>query len=338
MYEVAVIGDGLAGAILSNKLSEKGVNFCWIGDEGPGSSLVAAGIMNPITGRKFVLSWNYPQLIETAKRFYRSLPFENPFNEYLIYRALPSPGDYNEWIVRSSGEAGKFGKLDIGPSFITSNFNFNVEGWIKIIGGGRLNIAQFLKSSKRHFSEKYFNNRILKEKIKPVQRQLYLSDLPAKKYIFAEGFNSLFPFLNDSIRPAKGESIVFECKDIPQHFLLKHKYFIAPLGNHIFWLGSNYEQSLDLRPSQLNYEKMCAYLSKHLNHSFSIIKHETGIRPTVKDRKPLIGRHPEIENVYFLNGLGSKGSTLGPWSADRLLDFMMQDIPIPWEVDLKRFI
>ncbi len=37
-----------------------------------------------------------------------------------------------------------------------------------------------------------------------------------------------------------------------------------------------------------------------------------GVRPTVKDRRPLIGTHPMHSQLHVLNGLGTRGVMLGP--------------------------
>jgi glycine oxidase len=38
-----------------------------------------------------------------------------------------------------------------------------------------------------------------------------------------------------------------------------------------------------------------------------------GVRPTVKDRKPLIGLHPKNPKIGIFNGLGARGVLMGPY-------------------------
>jgi glycine/D-amino acid oxidase-like deaminating enzyme len=42
-------------------------------------------------------------------------------------------------------------------------------------------------------------------------------------------------------------------------------------------------------------------------HPFEIKDINFGFSPTVKDRRPIIGRHPEHHNLYVFNGLGARG-------------------------------
>ena len=62
-----------------------------------------------------------------------------------------------------------------------------------------------------------------------------------------------------------------------------------------------------------------------------------GIRPTIKDRRPLLGKHPEYTNVSILNGLGTRGIILAPGLAKYLLDYLEEAKPVPQAMDISRF-
>jgi hypothetical protein len=42
---------------------------------------------------------------------------------------------------------------------------------------------------------------------------------------------------------------------------------------------------------------------KIINCDFTIMEHFAGVRPTVKDRRPLVGTHAEYSAIHILNGL-----------------------------------
>jgi glycine/D-amino acid oxidase-like deaminating enzyme len=73
-----------------------------------------------------------------------------------------------------------------------------------------------------------------------------------------------------------------------------------------------------------------------LNMPFELIDHLAAIRPTVRDRKPYLGVHPLFNNVYIFNGLGAKGSSLGPYFASHFADWLNGEIELDTEVDIKR--
>ena len=45
---------------------------------------------------------------------------------------------------------------------------------------------------------------------------------------------------------------------------------------------------------------------------FEILSHNSGIRPTTKDRRPLLGRHTTLKRLHLLNGLGTRGVLMAP--------------------------
>ena len=66
--------------------------------------------------------------------------------------------------------------------------------------------------------------------------------------------------------------------------------------------------------------------------------HTAGIRPTVNDRRPLIGLHPEHRSLGVFNGLGTKGVMLAPFFAKQFAGFLEHALPLNKEVDIARFL
>jgi hypothetical protein len=64
------------------------------------------------------------------------------------------------------------------------------------------------------------------------------------------------------------------------------------------------------------------------------MEHFAGVRPTVKDRRPLVGTHAEYSAIHILNGLGC-GVMLGPSMAKALYNAIENDIPLDSAIDIK---
>jgi len=75
-----------------------------------------------------------------------------------------------------------------------------------------------------------------------------------------------------------------------------------------------------------------------INCDFKIVEQVAGIRPTVKDRRPLVGQHPEYKNVYLLNGLGTRGVMIAPYVANQLFQYIEHNKPLDPEIDINRFV
>jgi glycine/D-amino acid oxidase-like deaminating enzyme len=68
-----------------------------------------------------------------------------------------------------------------------------------------------------------------------------------------------------------------------------------------------------------------------------IIDQKFGFRPTTSDRKPLIGEHPIIKNLYIINGMGSKAILMAPLLISELLDTIYKNKPLDSLVNIERF-
>lgn len=78
-------------------------------------------------------------------------------------------------------------------------------------------------------------------------------------------------------------------------------------------------------------------LNTFLKCPYEVVDHVAGIRPTVSDRKPLVGRHPEYKNMYLLNGLGSRGVMIAPMASMQLYALIEDKRALDPEMDLSRF-
>src|SRR5690606_14158882 len=70
---------------------------------------------------------------------------------------------------------------------------------------------------------------------------------------------------------------------------------------------------------------------------YEVIEHFAGIRPTVKDRRPLVGPHYKYKNIYLLNGLGTRGVLLGPYLSEKLLLHIEEGLPLDKNIDVSRY-
>ena len=67
------------------------------------------------------------------------------------------------------------------------------------------------------------------------------------------------------------------------------------------------------------------------------MEHKAGVRPTVSDRRPLIGLHPENKQLAVFNGMGTKGVMIAPYFADQLVNLLLNNKSLSEEVDITRF-
>jgi glycine/D-amino acid oxidase-like deaminating enzyme len=162
-----------------------------------------------------------------------------------------------------------------------------------------------------------------------------------KRIIFCEGSAVLRnPFFNYlPVVPNRGDVLLVRIPDFPAKTLVKKNVFIVPWQPEasLFWVGSTYQRDLDSDPEgKESLQFLEAELEAMLTQTWETIGQLQGVRPTVPDRRPLIGEHPEHRQLFVLNGLGTKGASTAPAMAQALYRAMFEGEEILPEVSVRR--
>jgi 2-polyprenyl-6-methoxyphenol hydroxylase-like FAD-dependent oxidoreductase len=87
--DILIIGQGICGTMLSWFLNKAGKSFLVIDDNNANTpSKVAAGIINPVTGRRFVYSWMIDTVMPFAAETYNEIGIF--FNQKIIEQKASS--------------------------------------------------------------------------------------------------------------------------------------------------------------------------------------------------------------------------------------------------------
>ncbi|WP_445724289.1 NAD(P)/FAD-dependent oxidoreductase, partial [Flavobacterium sp.] len=113
--------------------------------------------------------------------------------------------------------------------------------------------------------------------------------------------------------------------------------FILPIGNDLYKVGATYDWSdKSNTPTEAGKDELISKLKEIISCDFEIVNHFAGVRPTVKDRRPLVGTHPTYKQIHVLNGLGTRGVMLGPYLANQLFQHIENKVPLEKEIDIIR--
>jgi len=345
-FDFIIVGQGLAGSLLAYELLKPGKKVLIIDEEKKiTSSKIAAGIIHPVTGRRIVKTWKADILIPFAKSYYSGL--ESFFKEKLFYdlpilEIFSSAKNRNDWLSRST-ERGyeKYIGEEIHPGKLKNCFDAE-HGGIAIHQSGYLNIGNLLEAFKKYFQSKNVSyiNEFSFEDIQIKSDHVEWKNIRAEKIIFCEGagavnnpFFRYLPFL-----PAKGEILEIYAEELLQDFIINQGMFILPAGNHHFKAGSTYQWDFkDAQPSSDGKKQIESFLKKFLKVPYQITDHSAAVRPTVQDRRPMIGLHPEHRTIGIFNGLGTKGVMLAPYYAKQFADFLNNKVELDKEVNIVKF-
>ncbi|PHI21636.1 FAD-dependent oxidoreductase [Lewinellaceae bacterium SD302] len=345
-YDFIVIGQGLAGTLIGYRLEKAGKSVCYVdAPEQTSASSVAAGIINPITGRRFVKSWRIDELLPEAEKLYTELEEKlgGQFRyELPLVRTLFNRGDQNDWDIRSCDEEyapylNSQPELSTLPAITKPAF-----AYAGVNRSSRIDLARLTEaygtatlSAKRLLSEKVDYQKLIVN-----DKGISYGPIKAKAVIFCEGWrarhNPWFSYLPH--RGAKGEVLHVRIDAPTPELMFKHRVFLVPRANGTHWIGATTENDFtDDIPTRANHDYLKSRLDEVLIAPYEIADHRAAVRPTVKDRRPLLGVHPDHENLFIFNGLGTKGASLAPLCSRWLADFILNAKSLPDEVNITRF-
>ena len=341
-----IVGQGLAGTLLHSFLEKKGHSSMVI-DPGHhhAASLVAAGIINPVTGRYYTKSWKIDELIPAAQATYHQLEKElniSIFQHRNILRSLFHQKDANDWALRMADPAyQKYMLTKVDPTdflpWTQASFAYG-----ELTHGAQVQLSVLVKAYRGKLLK---NNDIVEEefdyeRLEVSESSFRYGAIESKQVVFCEGIGSTRnPFFNYlPFRGTKGEVLIIKIEEPEATKLLKHRLFLVPFGNQEYWVGSAYVKEYeDDLPTEEGRQKLLDQLQEVLNVPFEIVNHLSAIRPTVKDRRPFLGEHPTIPGMHIFNGLGTKGASLGPFFAQQMANFLDHDAPIDPLVNIERY-
>ncbi|MBM3415508.1 MAG: FAD-binding oxidoreductase [Bacteroidetes bacterium] len=343
--EYLIIGQGISGTWLSYFLQKEGKSFLVIDENQPNSpSRIAAGIINPVTGRRHVEVWMAEEIMPFAWKAYTGLGNElgiTAISQKNIIDFFPGLQMRLSFQQRAEENA-NYVSLAESLGDLRTQFNYDFGyGEIKPVYTAHL---ETILPAWRNLLQQ--NNYLLEEEfdisqLKITVRKIEYKNIIAQKIIFCDGNGSASNpyFRNLPFAPNKGEALTLEIPELPDTHIYKKGLSLAPLAAPgQWWIGSNYAWKFDNEnPTAEFREKTEALLKNWLKIPFTIKEHFCGIRPATLERRPFIGLHPQHPNIGILNGMGTKGCPLAPFFAKQLADYLLYNKPINPEADISRF-
>lgn len=335
MYDLLIIGQGLAGTSLALQADRIGKTFHIVDRPQAGAaSRVAAGLINPVTGRNLSTTWMAGTLFPYAEQWYRQ--WEQVYGQ-AVYHRIPI------WRIFSKPkEVDRFHHhLETGNPYVHPLPTADLfAGLLAPLGGailspsGWLDTPAFLASNRQQWITKgqLSEGIVAPEALQRKTDHWQWNGIAAEHVVWCDGFwgtgHAAFP--NLPFAPTKGEILTLEIPDLPSSQILIKGHFLVPLGQQLFRLGATYHWTqLDGRPTQAAADILLHRLTQLIDLPFRVVDHQAGVRPTVVDRKPLFGESHVQPHQWLFNGLGSKGSTIGPFWAAQLLAHIFQAQPLP---------
>lgn len=308
-------------------------------------SKVAAGIWNPVVFKRLTKSWLIDDLLPVMMRFYREQEQRlncNFITERSILKFFTEEQEVNLWKRKAAGEMKDFLDAKIHNERYEAGIRQTAQGYAKVMQAGNLDVKRFLGETRKFllatdsYSDEVFDHSLLQ-----TGDVIRYKDLEAPRIVFAEGHlissNPFFSFVR--MKPAKGETLTIEAGlDPEKKDILSKNLFLLPLGESRYKLGATYEwEDLSDHPTKAARLDLETKFRQIAEIPYEVVGHEAGVRPSVIDRRPVLGAHPHHKNIYIFNGMGTKGVMLAPYFAEQMAGILFEGkIPHP-ETDVMRF-
>ena len=341
-----IVGQGLAGSLLAYQLIQRGYRVMVLDPAQENASRVAAGLINPITGMRFVKSHDVDNLLPVAIKHYQqlSLKFQKIFyREKPLYRLLKNSKEQSNLQKRHDNSAYQ---AYLGQQLNQQQLPELIAplGVIVQQQTGYLDTVALLDSLKHYFIalKSYQIETVNYQALQIDRDKINYRQFSAKKIIFCEGYQARYnPYFDDlPFQSVKGEILTLNSSIPIIDKMLNYGHWFIPLTKNRYRIGATFDrENLNTQITEIAKQQLLANLSAiYPNVETQLIKHQANIRPCTLDKQAFIGLHPEQPTLALFNGFGAKGSLQIPYYAQCFADYLDKQSPLPSLVDIKRLI
>ncbi len=336
-----IVGQGIAGTLLSWFLLQAGKKVIVTDDAKPNSaSRVAAGIINPVSGRRFEPAWMYDTIYPFAKTTYEQLSalLQVPvFTERELWTVFPSMQMREAFLNKTTGN--EYTEL---PAALKYETFLDQPYGAAIVRGATVNLRSLLPAYRHYLKEQglLMETHLDVTDLEIRKDGVIYKDITAAKIIFCDGVGTTgLPFFKEiKFLPNKGEVLLVKIPGLETEDIIKKGITLVPQDNGLFWAGSSFVWDYeDDHPTLKQREILGKSLNQLLKVPYEIVDQFSAVRPSGNDRRPIAGFHPELPSVGLFNGLGTKGCSLAPFMAAHFREVLVANAPLMPEIDLKRY-
>lgn len=328
--DILILGQGLAGTLLAWELERAGIDFSLV-DTGhaAAATTAAAGIINPITGRRLVQSWRVESLLPAARALYRDLEAALGvplWRDLRVRRLFADERERTTWREKSArGELAPFAGAGDAEGF-----------WVE--PAARVDLGALLGAARGRWLAM---GRLRTENVDAVDPAVAMAghacviDCTGRAAARAGAFGFVpWEF-------SHGEMLELAVEGLAPDVVLNRRHWIVPVAAGTAWVGATHMPGVhEVAPTSSARLTLEASARDLLGaaHPFVVTGQRAGVRVNLPDKRPVAGRHLERPRLGLINGLGAKGALWAPMLARQWVEHLKLGAPFDPEVNVARFI
>ena len=332
-----IVGQGLAGTLLAWRLLDAGQPFRILDRRsGPTASRVAAGLVTPRTGRRMTFHPDFPDDWHAARTCYTDL-------ERRLSRSLWTEQNAIRLFVRRSDEQMFLQQRAIPNTELTAwsgriQKNGPCFQGVCMRPAARLNVRAFLDLSLDAFADRGLwlqDDLQLPDDLvlSPGGVRIPRLNLHAERVIFCQGAASNPWFAGLPDHPCRGDILNLSLEGFLPSEVVHHSMWLAPEPDGTITAGATYDWTVtENRPVAAGRREILRSVRRFTEGPIRVHRHVAAVRPTMKDRRPVLGHHPQHPRLWIFNGLGSRGVLTAPRLARILTSAMLNGTDIPQDL------
>lgn len=337
-HDVLILGRGIAGAVLAEACRMRGLSFHVFDRKREGNaSMAAGGAVNPVVLRRDVPCWRASELMHFSRTFYGALQERTGitcWHPMPLVKIFPTPNEVKQW-VRAMAEPATAPfiasrpepEIDAAPLHIPHGYGTVTEAaWLDLPMLLEIQRAELMRNGE--LTERDVDG----TEIRVSPEGVRVGDVQGRWLVRCKG-----PFANDAgLAPVKGETLTVRIPGLHLTRMVHGGAGLLPMGGELYRIGATFKWT-DVweGPTEEARTFLLGKLESLVKAPIEVIAQHAGVRPAVRDRRPILGKTGAHEAV--LNGLGARGVLLAPWCAEHLLDHLFEGKELDAEVDRQRF-
>lgn len=341
--DVLIVGFGLAGATLAHTLEAKGISFHIVEESYDGSaSCIAAGLVTPLTGKRFVKTWRFDEIAPVVNAFY---PVIEQKLSTKFWHHIPQikvcTNDFEAQQLQKRSNDPEYTEF-LGASVELPSYIHQPYGAVTIERTSLLQSQKYIESSFEYFSSKGFvlNKRFEYVDCSISEDSVTFEGISARYVIDCTGYAFCKTVYGASLglEPSKGEILTIRTDVETLPYVVNAGLYVIPLGDYLYRVGATYGLLHDTtEPTDEARLLLTSRFEKLWRGEYEVVAHDVGIRPKVPDKHPIIGKVHSNFPMYTLNSLGAKGVSYAPWASKLLVEHIFEQGLIDKELDATRY-